>query len=510
MNRRGLYILTIVLLLTSVCTSAQTRSLKRGLAYGHNSTQDLTVLSPGVSWWYNWYHQSEVSSFEGYNIDFVPMAWDATFDKNAMHTFLSTHPSVKYILGWNEPNFTTQSNLTPKQAAAHWPDIESLADEFNLKIVSPAVNYCDKCVSEDGTTYGDPVQYLDAFFEACPNCRVDYIAIHNYMSNVSALQWYVGLFKKYNKPIWLTEFCSWENVVTLSSQESYMIGAVDYLENDPDVFRYAWFTGRQDSAYPYNAVLGGSGALTELGNIYVNTPVHDSLSYAVIPTRIEAESYTKMNGILLEKTSDVSGMANVGYIDAGDWLEYQVDALAKDTFNISFRVAVNQAASIALVVDNVPVETVSLAASGGWQNWVTVQAKDPVILEGKHKVRLKAQTGGFNINWFELKPPVIVTGVDDLLDNKSTVVYPNPVDDKLIVNTSLKIDRLTVYDLQGNVLHSGLDNVVDFSSIKPGLYLVKIISKDKISCSTNSFMVTGSLLLLRKLCSKKLTLTKKE
>ena len=481
MNRRDLYILTVILLLTSICVSAQTRSSKRGLAYGHNSTQDLIVLSSGVSWWYNWYHQSEVSKFEGYNIDFVPMAWDATFDKNAMHTFLSTHPSVKYILGWNEPNFTTQSNLTPKQAAAHWPDIESLADEFNLKIVSPAVNYCDKCVSEDGTTYGDPVQYLDAFFAACPNCRVDYIGIHNYMSNVSALQWYVGLFKKYGKPIWLTEFCSWENVVTLNSQESYMIGAVDYLENDPDVFRYAWFTGRQDTAYPYNAVLGGSGTLTELGNIYVNTPVHDSLSYVVIPTHIEAENYSKMNGILLEKTSDVSGMANVGYIDAGDWLEYLVNALEKDTFNISFRVAVNQAASISLLVDNVSIETVSLTASGGWQNWVTVQAKDPLILDGEHKIKLKAQTGGFNINWFELtkkKPPVVVTGVDDPLHNKA-IVHPNPVKDKLIVSTSL--DWLTVYDLQGNVVHAGPDSIVDFSSIKPGLYLVKIISNGKIS-----------------------------
>jgi hypothetical protein len=257
-----------------------------------------------------------------------------------------------------------------------------------------------------------------------------------------------------------------------------MIGAIDYLENDPDVFRYAWFTGRQDSAYPYNAILGGSGTLTELGNIYVNTPLHDSLSYTVIPSHIEAENYAKMNGILLEKTSDVSGMANVGYIDAGDWLEYQVNALTKDTFNISFRVAVNKAAGIALIVDNVPVEMVSLAASGGWQNWVTVQAKDPVILDGKHKIRLKAQTGGFNINWFELaKKSAVITGVDDRLDNK-VVVHPNPVKDKLIISASF--NWLTVYDLQGTIVHAGPDNIVDFSSIKSGLYLVKIISKDKV------------------------------
>lgn len=272
---RNRWIIATVLVSFAITCFPQTRSPKRGLGYGENSPQDLLALSKGVAWYYNWYHQPEASVinvYQNYNIDYVPMAWNGAFNKQAMHDFLSTHPGVKYILGFNEPNFVDQAKLTPSQAAALWPDIEALADEFDLEIVSPAVNYCGNCVSENGTVYTDPVKYLDDFFAACKDCRVDHIAIHCYMANVSALQWYVGQFKKYGKPIWLTEFAAWEGQPTLDEQKRFMIDAVGYLETDPDVFRYAWFTGRFDNKSPFIGLLQQPGVLTQLGDIYVNLP----------------------------------------------------------------------------------------------------------------------------------------------------------------------------------------------------------------------------------------------
>src|SRR5690349_7763510 len=86
-------------------TIAQTKSVKRGVAYGSNSKADLGILSKSVTWWYNWYHQPEsavVNSYTTYGYDYVPMAWNGAFNKEAMRTFLTAHPDVKYILGWNE------------------------------------------------------------------------------------------------------------------------------------------------------------------------------------------------------------------------------------------------------------------------------------------------------------------------------------------------------------------------------------------------------------------------
>lgn len=57
--------------------------------------------------------------------------------------------------------------MTPLEAAAEWPRLEAIANEFVLKIVGPAVNFCGNCVTENGTTYNDPFDYLDDSFQAC-------------------------------------------------------------------------------------------------------------------------------------------------------------------------------------------------------------------------------------------------------------------------------------------------------------------------------------------------------
>lgn len=467
---------------------AQQKSEKRGVAYGHHEPSDLAVLSPGVLWWYNWYHQPEaavVSVYSNYNLDYVPMAWNGSFNKEAMRTFLSTHPNVKYLLGWNEPNFTTQANMTPKQAAAEWHHLEELAEEFNLKLVSPAVNYCDQCVSEDGTTYTDPVKYLDAFFEACTDCQVDYIAIHSYMGNVSALQWFVGLFKKYDKPIWLTEFANWENNPTLQDQKSFMIGAVDYLENDPDVYRYAWFTGRHTGA-PYIGLLSTTqlGTLTELGSIYVNMPLHDENNFIMLPATIQAENYNKMNGILLEQTTDVNGFANVGYMDAGDWLEYGVESAEGKLYPLSLRVAGTSTGTLQIKIDNAPYKTISIPPTGGWQTWTTL--KDEIqIPAGKHSIQLYVINAGFNINWFSLIDEPILDTEENL---KCLKIYPNPTNSQLKVETSHVIQSLNLTDVVGTrriSLPVTTNNTIDLSHLPSGVYLLSI--------KTNSGSITKKL-----------------
>src|SRR4029077_16759924 len=105
----------------------------------------------------------------------------------------------------------------------------------------------------------------DQFFAACTGCRVDYVAIHSNMCDKSALSSYVGRFKKNNKPIWLTEFsCGDQGTQPVSKQQSYMKDALAYLEGEPAVFRYAWFSGRTTSIANVN-LLGDPGTLTDLG-----------------------------------------------------------------------------------------------------------------------------------------------------------------------------------------------------------------------------------------------------
>ena len=126
-----------------------------------------------MSWWYNWgtsSHQPVRDTYPSLGMDYTPMAWGLNFNENNMRQYLDNNPNVKYLLGFNEPTHLNQANLTPQQAADLWPILESIADDYNLQLVSPAVG--------NSTLYG-AWDYLDEFFQACNNCRVDYIACIN-------------------------------------------------------------------------------------------------------------------------------------------------------------------------------------------------------------------------------------------------------------------------------------------------------------------------------------------
>lgn len=278
----------------------QTKSTKRGMAYGGDSVADLTVLSKGIGWWYNWSPTPEAAvknSYQSLGVAFVPMVWGGT--PTATQIAAEIPAGSQYLLGFNEPNFTSQANMTPSHAASLWPVLESVAQTKNLQLGAPAVNYCGGCVSEGGVTYSDPVAYLDAFFADCKNCKVDFIPVHWYACDVSALEWYIGRFKKYAKPIWLTEFACGDmahNQITLAIQKNYMAAAVNYLENEPAVARYSWFSGR-NSQIPYINLLGADGQLTELGQYYVSLPYSSATSATVLTPRAAVASSAEQTAL---------------------------------------------------------------------------------------------------------------------------------------------------------------------------------------------------------------------
>src|SRR5690606_13731046 len=98
---------------------------------------------------------------------------------------------------------------------------------------------------------------------------------------------------------------------------------------------------------------------------YKQMPVHDVNHVVDIPALIQAESYNTMYGIQLEGTSDESGLANVGWIDAGDWLEYKIRVPEDETYKVRFRIAANQNATLNFLVDGVNKLTQSFPNTGG-------------------------------------------------------------------------------------------------------------------------------------------------
>ena len=246
-------------------------SRKRGIAYGYHSDADLTALSAGIGWWYNWAPRPDgtlMSGYPGLGVEYVPMVWGGNFDVATLERQVPA--GAKYLLTFNEPNFGAQANLTPAQAAALWPQIETFAKSRGMKLVSPAVNYCGSPCNET-----DPFVWLQKFFAACTGCQVDYVAMHWYACTKAALTTTLAKYEQqFGKPLWVTEFSCLDEPsrVNDAGELAYMREAVAALEADPMVFRYAWFSGRFASQPVVNLLAPASGQLTPLGQQYVTLP----------------------------------------------------------------------------------------------------------------------------------------------------------------------------------------------------------------------------------------------
>jgi hypothetical protein len=260
-------------------SAPSTKSAKRGIAYDFASAADLAAVSPGVSWWYNWGAKPNAgvpSDPPGrYAMDYYPMLWNGDFDAPGVEAFLSAHPEIKYLLVLNEPNLTSQANLTPQAAAALWPQYEAVAAAAGVDLVGPQITW--------GTmaNYQDPVAWLDAFLAAYRSAnggkdpRIDYLGFHWYDYGLAAQ---LDRLTRYGKPFWVTEFANWHSqndgaqIDSLDKQKAQMIEMVATCEARADVFRYSWFTARASPDPHFDSLLAGDGQLTALGQLYLSLP----------------------------------------------------------------------------------------------------------------------------------------------------------------------------------------------------------------------------------------------
>ena len=391
------------------------RSAKRGVAFNFNYVSDLPLLSPYITWDYNWGNNTNENAalwFDANEMDFCPMCWNGNYNADKIRQFVAAHPKTKYLLAFNEPNLTDQANMTPAQAAAIWSPVVALARELNLKLVSPAMNY--------GTLagYSDPVKWLDEFF-AQPGVSIDdidAISVHCYMASASALQGYIEKFRKYNKPVWLTEFCAWDPKPSSAEvQMDYMCAALHYLENEPLVERYAWFIPRYTSKNndPHMQLITNEipGELTDAGKLYCGFSTFDRETY-LNTEWIPAGSYCAISGATpnLRPATDthLSGLdwpLMIKNIAPGMTQEYKV-VLTKETAQFMIRTAGYTDALVRVFVDNEEVVTTTVARTGGSDNWTTTscalsEAQQPS--KGCHTVRLEWLSGNILFSAFSFK-----------------------------------------------------------------------------------------------------------
>lgn len=121
--------------------------------------------------------------------------------------------------------------------------------------------------------------------------------------------------------------------------------------------------------------------------------------------QIEAESFTDMQGVQTESTTDIGGGLNVGWIDAGDWMIFPTVNLPKSgQYLVEYRVASLGGAGVLQFEEGggSPVyEQKNVPNTLGWQSWTTISST-LTLSAGTHNFAIAAPAGGFNLNWIKI------------------------------------------------------------------------------------------------------------
>ncbi len=246
--------------------------------------------------------------------------------------------------------------------------------------------------------FGNPWKYIGSSYYL-PSGQTFDAAYHTFDIEWEAgvFRWYVdgNLYQTRNHPEW---YCSGANE---STNPYAPFDQNFYLQINTAVGGPATpYTGNQN---PDNSVFPQHMYIDYVRVYKRGTPTNPTptpvQSTKTIPGQIEAESYNAMSGIQTEATSDTGGGLNVGWIETGDWMDYNVNVQTSGSYRVDYRVSsTGTTGRIDLRRGTTTLASTTVPNTGGWQVWTTVTA-NVNLNSGSQTIRVYASGGGFNINW---------------------------------------------------------------------------------------------------------------
>jgi hypothetical protein len=224
----------------AVSTTTSKFHAKKGIDAWTFAGTTTALARSGASWYLNW-SSSPDGIVAPKGVHFVPMIWGSSYVTSA-----ALSQAERYgpdLLTFNEPDSSSQANMTVAQALSLWPQLEATG----LQLGSPAV-------SSGASTPGG---WLDQFMQgaAALNYRVNFIALHWYGPNfgtteaVSRLRAYlVSVHDVYpTLSIWLTEYAitdysgSVPQYPSEAQQAAFVSASIKMLDSLPWLVRFAWY-----------------------------------------------------------------------------------------------------------------------------------------------------------------------------------------------------------------------------------------------------------------------------
>lgn len=136
----------------------------------------------------------------------------------------------------------------------------------------------------------------------------------------------------------------------------------------------------------------------------------DFNNYSDADSRNNGGQY-RSTGVDIQSTSDAGGGFNIGWIRAGEWLEYDINVQTSGDYEAQVRVASTRTTGrFSFDIDGRQVSSVaSVASTGNWQSWRTQSLNLGNLNSGRHTLRINMDGNSFNLNWMN----IVRTGGND-------------------------------------------------------------------------------------------------
>lgn len=205
-----------------------------------------------------------------------------------------------------------------------------------------------------------------------------------------------------------------------------------YVVNSPFVLQAVSPQVLRDSSYEFSSWIHGGEVRQSLRAPRVNTTYTANYKAGnalqnpflgtpfIIPGKIEAEDFdTGGEGIAYHDASlgnsgntyrltedvDIENCAeggyNIGYVDAGEWLEYTVNVTTPGAYILSARIAnPGEPKTFHAELDGQNISgAIPIPTTGGFQTWQTISVTTPVLTAGVKVLRITMDASNFNLNY---------------------------------------------------------------------------------------------------------------
>lgn len=200
----------------------------------------------------------------------------------------------------------------------------------------------------------------------------------------------------------------------------YHKGVVDAKIRQPHTDETLPYNANQITPQGENIIFSVNYDLGKEGFAYHDNVSSNTTGNAGGATWNNGYSY-RNDGVDIEATEDEPGNGyNVGWIEDGEWLLYTINVEEEGNYQLNIRTAsTNTSGEIRVLIDDVPAtEVIALPNTSDYQTFETTSVRDVYLKQGKQELKLYFETGGFNLNYFQLQGP------------EASVEQPKPIEKK--------------------------------------------------------------------------------